>query len=119
MSGLVRAFGGVTPTLAEGAFLAETAAVIGDVALGPGSSIWYGSVLRGDVAPIRVGARSNIQDLSMVHGTTVVTNEQPRPDSRNRVLLPDVCGQFKVSRKDTFSLLREMGTKFDLARDNR
>ena len=70
MSGLVRAFGGVTPTLAEGAFLAETAAVIGDVALGPGSSIWYGSVLRGDVAPIRVGARSNIQDLSMVHGTT-------------------------------------------------
>jgi len=56
---------------------------------------------------------------SMVHGTTVVTNEQPRPDSRNRVLLPDVCGQFKVSRKDTFSLLREMGTKFDLARDNR
>mgnify|MGYP002366368902 FL=1 len=55
---------------------------------------------------------------SMVHGTTVVTNEQPRPDSRNRVLLPDVCGQFKVSRKDTFSLLREMGTKFDLARDN-
>jgi len=70
VSGLVRAFGGVTPSLGEGAFLAETAAVIGDVALGPGSSIWYGSVLRGDVAPIRVGARSNIQDLSMVHGTT-------------------------------------------------
>ena len=70
MSGLVRAFGGVTPTLGEGAFVAETAAVIGDVALGPGSSVWYGSVLRGDVAPIRVGARSNIQDLSMVHGTT-------------------------------------------------
>lgn len=70
MSGLVRAFGGVTPTLGEGAFVAETAAVIGDVALGPGSSVWYGAVLRGDVAPIRIGARSNIQDVSMVHGTT-------------------------------------------------
>lgn len=70
MSGLVRAFGGVTPTLGEGAFVAETAAVIGDVALGPGSSVWYGAVLRGDVAPIRIGARSNVQDVSMVHGTT-------------------------------------------------
>lgn len=70
MSGLVRAFEGVTPTLGDGAFVAETAAVIGDVVLGPGSSLWYGSVLRGDVAPIRIGARSNVQDLSMVHGTT-------------------------------------------------
>jgi carbonic anhydrase/acetyltransferase-like protein (isoleucine patch superfamily) len=70
VSGVVRAFEGVTPTLGEGAFVAETAAVIGDVVLGPGSSIWYGSVLRGDVAPIRIGARSNVQDLSMVHGTT-------------------------------------------------
>lgn len=70
MSGLVRAFEGVTPTLGAGAFVAETAAVIGDVVLGPGSSIWYGAVLRGDVAPIRIGARSNVQDLSMVHGTT-------------------------------------------------
>lgn len=53
---------------------------------------------------------------SMVHDTTVVTNEQPRPDSRNRVLLPDVCAQFKVPVKDTFSLLREMEAKFDLRR---
>jgi hypothetical protein len=51
---------------------------------------------------------------SMVHGTTVVTNEQPRPDSRNRVLLPDVCMQFKIPSKDTFSLVRELAVKFDL-----
>lgn len=70
MSAIIRAFEGVTPSLGEGAFVAASAAVIGDVLVGPGSSIWYGSVLRGDVAPIRIGARSNVQDLSMVHGTT-------------------------------------------------
>lgn len=52
---------------------------------------------------------------SMVHGTVVVTNEQPRPDSRNRVLLPDVCAQFKVPYKDTFVMLRELAVRFDLA----
>lgn len=52
---------------------------------------------------------------SMVHGTTVVTNEQPRPDSRNRVLLPDVCAQFRIASTDTFSLLRQLAVRFDLA----
>ena len=51
---------------------------------------------------------------SMVNGTVVVTNEQPRPESRNRVLLPDVCSQFKVPYKDTFSMLRELALQFDL-----
>ena len=51
---------------------------------------------------------------SIVHGTVVVTNEQPRPDSRNRVLLPDVCGQFQVPYKDTFVMLRELVVRFDL-----
>ena len=52
---------------------------------------------------------------SMVKGTTVITNEQPRPDSRNRVLLPDVCEQFNVPRKDTFSMLRTLAVRFDEA----
>ncbi len=52
---------------------------------------------------------------SMVHGTVVVTNEQPRPESRNRVLLPDVCVQFKVCYKDTFFMLRELAVRFALA----
>lgn len=51
---------------------------------------------------------------SVVYGTTVVTNEQPRPDSRNRVLLPDVCVQFKVPWRDTFTMLRSLALRFDL-----
>ena len=52
---------------------------------------------------------------AMVHGTVVVTNEQPRPESRNRVLLPDVCVQFRVPYKDTFFMLRELAVRFALA----
>ncbi len=51
------------------AFVAPTAVVVGDVVLGEESSIWYGSVLRGDVGPIRVGARTNIQDGCVLHAT--------------------------------------------------
>ena len=49
------------------AFVAPTAVVMGDVSLGEGSSVWYTAVLRGDMAPIVVGARSNIQDGTIVH----------------------------------------------------
>jgi len=54
--------------------------------------------------------------FSMVHGAVVVTNEQPRPESRNRVLLPDVCVQFNVTYKDTFVMLRELGIRLGLMR---
>ena len=50
-------------------FIAETAAVIGDVVVGDEASIWYGAVLRGDVMPIRIGARTSIQDGTVVHVT--------------------------------------------------
>ncbi len=50
---------------------------------------------------------------AMIHGTTIVTNEQPRPDARNRVLLPDVCNQFEIAYKDTFVMLRELAIRFD------
>ena len=49
------------------AFIAPTADVMGDVGLAEDSSVWYQAVLRGDIGPIRIGARSNIQDLTMVH----------------------------------------------------
>lgn len=49
------------------AFIAPTADVMGDVDLAEDASVWYQAVLRGDIGPIRIGARSNIQDLSMVH----------------------------------------------------
>ncbi|MGH7509943.1 MAG: gamma carbonic anhydrase family protein [Gemmatimonadales bacterium] len=49
------------------AFIAATAAVMGDVTLGEDSSVWYGAVLRADMAPITIGAQSNIQDGTVVH----------------------------------------------------
>ncbi len=63
----VYTFAGVTPGIDATAFVAPGARVIGDVTIGAGSSVWYNAVLRGDVASIRVGARSNIQDGSVVH----------------------------------------------------
>lgn len=69
MTGL-HAFMGVSPTIAVNAFVAPGAQVIGNVTLGSEASVWYNCVLRGDVAPITVGARSNIQDGSVVHVTT-------------------------------------------------
>jgi carbonic anhydrase/acetyltransferase-like protein (isoleucine patch superfamily) len=67
---VVRSYQGVTPTLGEGVFLAETAAVIGDVVVGARSSIWYGAVARGDVFHIRIGAETSIQDGSVLHVTS-------------------------------------------------
>lgn len=61
------------PELDAASFLAETAVVIGNVVLGAGSSLWYGTVLRGDVMPIRVGARTSIQDNAVVHVTSGVS----------------------------------------------
>jgi carbonic anhydrase/acetyltransferase-like protein (isoleucine patch superfamily) len=64
----------VTPKISNGVFLADTAAIIGDVELGVDASLWFGAVLRGDVGYVRVGARSNIQDLSMVHMTRGISH---------------------------------------------
>lgn len=61
---------GVTPRLGQGVFVADSARVVGDVHLGDESSIWYGAVIRGDVYHIRIGARVNVQDMSMIHVTT-------------------------------------------------
>ncbi len=56
-----------TPTVAEDVFIAPTAALVGDVRLGPNVSVWFGCVLRGDVNYIQIGARSNVQDGTVVH----------------------------------------------------
>ncbi|MGH2353445.1 MAG: gamma carbonic anhydrase family protein [Chloroflexota bacterium] len=60
-------FQGRRPDIAPDVFIAEGAIVIGDVIIGAGSSIWYNAVLRGDIAPIRVGRGSNVQDGAVVH----------------------------------------------------
>ncbi len=63
-------FRGTFPTLGAEVFIADTARVIGDVYVGDGASVWFGTVVRGDVMPIRIGKRVNLQDLSVVHVTT-------------------------------------------------
>src|SRR5215211_1914639 len=55
------------PVVHPTAFVAPTAAVIGDVEIGEGANIWYGCVLRGDTNIIRIGPRTNIQDGTIVH----------------------------------------------------
>jgi carbonic anhydrase/acetyltransferase-like protein (isoleucine patch superfamily) len=65
----IRSFRGVEPRIHATAWVAPGAVVVGDVELGEDASVWYGCVLRGDVHSIRVGARSNIQDGSILHVT--------------------------------------------------
>lgn len=60
---------GRSPRLGKNVYVAPNATVIGDVEIGDDSSIWFGAVLRGDVFPIRVGARTNIQDNAVIHVT--------------------------------------------------
>lgn len=60
-------FGGKLPRIAPDVFIAPNAVIIGDVEIGAGSSIWFGAVLRGDVGPIRIGQRTNLQDGVVVH----------------------------------------------------
>jgi len=67
--GLLRTFEGLTPRVHESAFVAETAAIVGDVEIGARSSIWFGAVLRGDVFHIRIGEDTSIQDNSVIHVT--------------------------------------------------
>jgi carbonic anhydrase/acetyltransferase-like protein (isoleucine patch superfamily) len=60
-------FNGMTPRIDPAAFVAPGARLIGDIEIGPEASIWYNCVLRGDVNRIRIGARTNIQDGSVIH----------------------------------------------------
>jgi carbonic anhydrase/acetyltransferase-like protein (isoleucine patch superfamily) len=69
---VVRSYLGTHPRIGSGVFLAETCAVIGDVVLGDESSVWYSAVLRGDMMPIRIGARTSMQDGTVVHVTSNV-----------------------------------------------
>ena len=57
----------ITPDIHPTAWIAQTATVIGNTHIGANSGIWYGCVVRGDVNEIRIGKRSNIQDLTMIH----------------------------------------------------
>jgi gamma-carbonic anhydrase len=68
-NGSIITFKGITPRIHSSVFICEGVKIIGDVEIGKDSSIWYNSVIRGDVNSIRIGERTNIQDLSMLHVT--------------------------------------------------
>ncbi|MBK8465126.1 MAG: gamma carbonic anhydrase family protein [Chloracidobacterium sp.] len=64
---MLKPFNNIHPKIHETAFIAEDAVVIGDVHIGKESSVWFGSIIRGDVNFIRIGARTNIQDMTVIH----------------------------------------------------
>ena len=67
---MIRSYKGVRPVIPATCFVDESAQIIGDVALGEHASVWMNAVVRGDVHEIRIGAHSNIQDNSVLHGMT-------------------------------------------------
>jgi carbonic anhydrase/acetyltransferase-like protein (isoleucine patch superfamily) len=67
---MIRSYQGKSPVLGERVFVADNATLIGDIALGDDASVWFQAVLRADGQPIRVGPRSNVQDLVVVHITS-------------------------------------------------
>ena len=66
---MIAALGDKVPRVDPTAFVAESAVVVGDVAIGPEASLWFHAVVRGDVERIRIGARTNVQDHATVHVT--------------------------------------------------
>ncbi|HQU91676.1 MAG TPA: gamma carbonic anhydrase family protein [Pyrinomonadaceae bacterium] len=64
---MIRPFNGIEPRIHESVYIADDATIVGDVEIGEDSSVWFGSVLRGDVNYIRIGARTNIQDQTIIH----------------------------------------------------
>ncbi|SDE19406.1 gamma carbonic anhydrase family protein [Rhodospira trueperi] len=67
MTPIILPYRGVLPTIAPDAFVAPGATVIGDTEIGPGTGIWFGCVVRGDVHEIRIGANTNVQDGTVIH----------------------------------------------------
>ena len=65
---MIRSYKGMTPKIGEGCYVDASAQIIGDVELAANASVWMNCVVRGDVNSIRIGANSNIQDNSVLHG---------------------------------------------------
>ena len=68
---MIRSYKGISPTIPDSCYVDESAQVIGDVMLSENASIWMNAVVRGDVNYIRIGANSNIQDCSVMHGMLI------------------------------------------------
>ena len=85
---MIMEFQGITPCIASDVFVAPSADIIGDVSIAEGSSIWFGCVIRGDVNSIKIGKRTSVQDLSMVHVTHF--KKEDRSDGFATVIGDDV-----------------------------
>lgn len=81
----IRPYNGIAPSIAESAYIDPQACVIGDVHIGAESSVWPMTVIRGDVNRIRIGARSNIQDGSVLH----VTHDHAKVPGGHPLLIGD------------------------------
>lgn len=81
---MILPYEGKVPKIHDTAFIAPGARIIGDVTIGPEASVWYNCVLRGDIHRIEIGARSNVQDGSVLHV------EGPRPDTDGE---PTIIGE--------------------------
>jgi carbonic anhydrase/acetyltransferase-like protein (isoleucine patch superfamily) len=64
---MIKPFNNIEPKIHETAFVADDAIIIGDVEIGEDASVWFGSIIRGDVNFIRIGDRTNIQDATVIH----------------------------------------------------
>jgi carbonic anhydrase/acetyltransferase-like protein (isoleucine patch superfamily) len=68
-------FEGLSPQVHEGAFIAPTATLVGDVIVEEGASVWYGAVIRADYAPVIIRRRANVQDNAVIHGPPGLTTD--------------------------------------------
>ena len=79
----IRSFKGIVPKIADSAYIDPACTIIGDVEIGEESSVWCGTVIRGDVHHIRIGDRTNVQDLSLLH----VTHAEPENNDPGHPLI--------------------------------
>jgi len=70
---LILPYGGLSPRLGRDVFVAPNATLVGDLEIGDEASVWFGAVLRADIGPIRIGPRTNVQDLACMHLTDGVS----------------------------------------------
>ena len=70
---MIKKFRGKSPIIPDSCYISESVDLIGDVTLGGNVSLWFGTVIRGDMHHITIGARSNIQDNSVIHVTTDIS----------------------------------------------
>jgi len=71
---MIYEYAGYRPVIGESVFIAGSADVIGDVYIGDESSVWFGTVVRADEGPVRIGSRTNVQDNATIHDRVVIGN---------------------------------------------